>query len=76
MKEVKMIIVVTGACGNIAYSLYNSLCGGHIFSDSTEIELRLLDIPSKFDQLKILKLELEDCCYENVTDISVFDNTK
>jgi hypothetical protein len=35
MREGMMIIAVTGACGNIAYSLYNSLCGGHIFPQTT-----------------------------------------
>lgn len=68
-----MKICVTGACGKIAYSLYNSLCSGVIFSSDIEIELRLIDISSKRDELKILKEELDDCCYQYLSNIAIFD---
>jgi len=32
-----MKVSVTGACGKIAYSLYNSLCSGVVFGMETEI---------------------------------------
>ena len=56
MREKPMIVCITGACGNIAYSLYNYLCEGHIFGNNIDIELRLLEIPVKKNQLEILKL--------------------
>lgn len=56
MRENGMIVCITGACGNIAYSLYNYLCSGHVFGNHVEIELRLLEIPAKLKQLQILKL--------------------
>ena len=42
MRSPPMIVCITGACGNIAYSLYNYLCSGYIFGEDTQIELRLL----------------------------------
>ena len=66
-------ICVTGACGKIAYSLYNSLCTGYVFGENISLELRLLDVSTKMDELKILKEELDDCCYTNVASIKIFD---
>jgi hypothetical protein len=50
-----MKVCVTGSCGKIAYSLYSPLCSGSILGADIEIELRLLDISSKRDELRILR---------------------
>lgn len=42
-----MKVCVTGACGKIAYSLYNPLCSGNIFGADVEIELHLIDVSTK-----------------------------
>lgn len=68
-----MKVCLTGACGKIAYSLYSPLCSGAILGGDVEIELRLVDIASKRDELLILREELDDCCYNNVTKIDIFD---
>ena len=68
-----MKVCVTGACGKIAYSLYNPLCSGSIFGAEVEIELRLIDVSAKRDELKILKEELDDCCYKHLSGILIFD---
>ena len=51
-----MIICITGASGRIAYSLYNTLCSSDVFGTDIEMELRLIELPSKIDQLKAIKL--------------------
>lgn len=43
----KINVCVTGACGKIAYSMYNSLCTGYVFGEGTCLDLRLLDLQSK-----------------------------
>jgi hypothetical protein len=43
MKSLK--VCLTGAAGNIAYSLYNLLGEGVIFGEDTVLDLRLLDVP-------------------------------
>jgi malate/lactate dehydrogenase len=42
-----LVVVITGACGKIAYSLFNSLCSGFVFGLEVELDLRLVDIESK-----------------------------
>lgn len=42
------IIVVTGACGKLAYSLFGSILNGTLFGNDL-IELRLVDILAKTD---------------------------
>lgn len=40
-------VVMTGACGKIAYSLFSPLCNGFVFGTQVEIDLRLVDVPHK-----------------------------
>ena len=40
----KQIITITGAAGNIAYSLIFRILAGNIFDQDTKIQLNLLDI--------------------------------
>lgn len=65
-------IVVTGVCGRIAYSLFNPLCNGFVFGNEVEIDLRLVEVASKKQELSILREELDDCCYLNVVKISTY----
>ena len=69
----RMNVCVTGACGKIAYSLLNPLCAGDIFGRKVHVHLRLLDLSSKHEQLRILREELDDCCFECVTAVEIYD---
>lgn len=64
-------VCVTGACGNIASSLYNILCAGEPFGTNVEMDLRLFDVEEKINHLKALKVQLQDCCYKHIRKISV-----
>jgi hypothetical protein len=37
-------LCITGAAGNIAYSLYNKLLSSDIFGENYEIDLRLVEV--------------------------------
>lgn len=65
-------VVLTGACGKIAYSLFNSLCSGYEFGVGFDLDLRLIDFSTKLQELAILKEELDDCCFSNINCISIF----
>ena len=65
-------VVLTGACGKIAYSLFTSLCSGFIFGSEFDLDLRLVDLASKSQELAILREELNDCCFTNVANISIY----
>lgn len=53
-------VVVTGAAGQIAYSLLYQLAAGSVFGPEQPINLRLLDIPPMMKVLDGVVMELED----------------
>lgn len=65
-------IVVTGVCGRIAYSLFSPLCNGFVFGSEVEIDLRLVEVAAKKQDLSVLREELDDCCFLNVVKVTTF----
>jgi len=63
-------VVVTGAAGNIAYSVLFGIGRGKLLGPSTPIDLRLLDIPSMEDKVEGVKMELNDCAFPLLTSIT------
>ncbi|TMW61648.1 hypothetical protein Poli38472_010711 [Pythium oligandrum] len=59
-------VVVSGAAGQIAYSLLPLICNGLVFGAERRVELRLLDIPMAAEALEGVKMELQDCAYNLV----------
>ncbi|XP_063990355.1 malate dehydrogenase, cytoplasmic [Diachasmimorpha longicaudata] len=53
-------VVVTGAAGQIAYSLLYQLAAGSVFGPDQPINLHLLDIPMMMDVLQGVVMELQD----------------
>ena len=70
----KKIITITGAAGNISYSLIFRLLSGNIFSDNSKIQLNLLDIKEALPILLGVKYEIEDCAFNNLDSILITDN--
>ena len=62
-------VVVTGAAGQIAYSLIPRLVDGKTFGDKT-VDLCLVEIPQVVDKLKGLVMELEDSYFPNMGEVS------
>ncbi|XP_075904875.1 malate dehydrogenase, cytoplasmic-like [Nelusetta ayraudi] len=54
-------VVVTGAAGQIAYSLLYSIAKGDVFGKDQPIVLVLLDIPPMVPVLEGVVMELQDC---------------
>lgn len=69
-----MKVVVTGAAGQIAYSLVPFLCEEGVFNTSEKIDLHLVEIPQAMERLDGFVKELEDSAYSTVNSISTFDN--
>ena len=61
-----MRVVVSGAGGQIAYSLLPLLCRGEVFGEDIRLDLRLLDIEPALEVLDGVKMELDDCCFSLV----------
>jgi lactate/malate dehydrogenase, NAD binding domain len=62
-------IVVTGACGQIAYSLIFSLLQGALLK--SKFNLKLLDITPMIPQLEGLKMEIDDTASPYLHEVSV-----
>lgn len=54
-------VVVTGAAGQIAYSLLYQLAKGDVFGDKQPLSLHLLDIEPMMGVLNGVVMELQDC---------------
>lgn len=53
-------VVVTGAAGQISYSLLYQLAVGSVFGPEQPVNLRLLDVKLMMDVLQGVVMELED----------------
>ena len=70
-KEIK--VVVTGAAGQIGYSLIPRLVDGNTFGNKT-VNLSLVEIPQVVSKLEGLAMELEDSYFPNLKSINYTDN--
>lgn len=67
-------ITVTGAAGNIAYSLLWRIVAGDVFGADTPVQLRLLEIPDAVRAAEGVAMELGDSALPLLTDIVVTDD--
>ena len=66
-------VVVTGAAGQIAYSLIPRLVDGKTFGNRT-VDLCLVEIPQVVSKLKGLVMELEDSYFPHMGEVTYTDN--
>jgi malate dehydrogenase len=64
-------VVVTGASGQIAYSLIPRILTGEVFGYDTPINIRLIDIPEMENAAKGVAMELADCAFPLMNKIEV-----
>lgn len=69
-------VCVTGAAGQIAYSLLYSIANGDVFGTNQPIELTLLDIPPMMTVLHGVVMELQDCSLTLLKDIVATDSVE
>lgn len=56
-------VAVTGAAGQIGYSLVFRLASGAVFGPDQPIALHLIEIPNALDALNGVVMELQDCAF-------------
>ena len=66
-------VVVTGAAGQIAYSLIPRLVNGRTFGDK-KVDLALVEIPQVVEKLKGLVMELEDSYFPHMGKVTYTDD--
>jgi|LauGreDrversion4_2_1035121.scaffolds.fasta_scaffold915066_1 malate dehydrogenase len=74
IQEDPYVVLITGAAGNIGYTISFMIGQGRMFGHNRKIILRLFDIPSRLNDLKGLNLELEDCGFSIIKDINYTTN--
>ncbi|MCB8939588.1 MAG: malate dehydrogenase [Ardenticatenaceae bacterium] len=71
-KNVK--VAVTGAAGQIGYSLLFRLASGEVFGPDTKISLHLLEITPALPALEGVVMELDDCAFPLLENVVVTDS--
>ena len=62
-------VAITGAAGQIAYSLIFRIAAGDVFGPDQPVALSLLEIEPALPKCKGVVMELEDCAFPLVTDL-------
>lgn len=69
MEKKPLVVCITGAAGQIGYSLLPLVASGEMFGKDQPIELRMLDITPCLESLKGSAMELQDCAYPVLTAV-------
>ncbi len=56
-------VAVTGAAGQICYSLLFRIANGDVYGKDQPVILQLLDLPQAQNAVKGVVMELEDCAF-------------
>ena len=63
MSKAPMRVAVTGAAGQIGYSLLFRIASGEMLGKDQPVILQLLDLPQAQKAVKGVMMELEDCAF-------------
>ncbi len=69
MAKTPIRVAITGAAGQIAYSLIFRIAAGDVFGPDQPVALSLLEIDAVLPKCHGVVMELEDCAFPLVTDI-------
>ena len=69
-------VTVTGAAGQIGYSLVFRIASGQLLGPDQPIVLRLLEIEPAMKSLQGVAMELDDCAFPLLTDMVLTSNTE
>ncbi|MFP4243639.1 MAG: malate dehydrogenase [Ectothiorhodospira sp.] len=68
-----MRVAVTGAAGQISYSLLFRIAAGDMLGKDQPVILQLLEIPPAMDALRGVVMELEDCAFPLLAGVTTSD---
>jgi len=69
-------VAVTGAAGQIGYSLMFRIASGEVFGADTQVELNMLELPAAIKGAEGTAMELEDCGFPTLSKINVTDSAE
>ena len=74
MSPTPVKVAVTGAAGQIGYSLLFRIASGQILGVDTPVELRLLEVPAALRALHGVAMELDDCAFPLLAGVESGDD--
>ncbi|MBL7663892.1 MAG: malate dehydrogenase [Bacteriovoracaceae bacterium] len=69
MAKKKVKVAITGAAGQIGYSLLFRIASGHMFGPETDVELQLIELEAALPALNGVAMELDDCAFPLLKNI-------
>jgi malate dehydrogenase len=69
-------VAVTGAAGQIGYSLLFRLASGSLLGPETPIQLQLLEITPALKALEGVVMELDDCAFPTLAGVEIGDDAE
>ncbi len=67
-------VAITGAAGQISYSLLFRIAAGEMLGDDQPVILQLLEIPPAMKSLEGVVMEIDDCAFPLVSSIEATDD--
>jgi malate dehydrogenase len=67
-------VAVTGAAGQVAYSMLGRLASGEVFGPDKKVILQLLEITPAMQALEGVAMELEDCAFPTLAGLVLTDD--
>jgi len=67
-------VAVTGAAGQIGYSILFRIASGEVFGKDQKVRLSLIELPQAISAAEGTAMELEDCGYAALDGIDIHDN--
>jgi len=67
-------VAISGGAGQIAYSLIFRIASGEMLGPDQPIILQMLEVPAALDALKGVVMEVDDCAYPLLQDITMTDD--
>src|SRR5687768_18432770 len=67
-------VAVTGAAGQIGYSLLFRIASGALLGPDTPVQLRLLEITPALKALEGVVMELDDCAFPMLAGVEIGDD--
>ena len=67
-------IAITGAAGQIGYSLLPRIAAGEMLGPQTKVSLQLLEIPPALEALGGVAMEIQDCAFPLLDNVVVTSN--
>ena len=76
MSTTPVKVAVTGAAGQIGYSLLFRIASGALLGPDTPVELRLLEITPALKALEGVVMELDDCAFPTLAGVEIGDDAE